>query len=111
MEFVNAYRANRLGLMAGAADASAIGRAIKAFMAKHADGFEGKMEDLLVKLGTYRRGAGDRDWPKDATRLAGFIRRVVRPLDAAGIEVRTGVDLRPLTQKGITIHWKSGLSL
>jgi len=78
MEFVNAYRANRLGLMAGAADASAIGRAIKAFMAKHADGFEGKMEDLLVKLGTYRRGAGDRDWPKDATRLAGFIRRVVR---------------------------------
>lgn len=106
MAFVNAYKANRDGSMEASVDASPIGRAVRDLM-KSRPTFEGKMEELLKKLQTYRRGTADRDWPKDATRLATAIRRVKRPLAAIGILVETNVDRRFAaiggTQKDIVI--------
>jgi hypothetical protein len=63
-EFVNAYAANRHGSMVASAEASAVGRAVVAFMKKNPTGFAGRMSDLYPKLRAFRGNAGPRDWPK-----------------------------------------------
>ena len=93
-EFVDAYAANRHGSMVASAEASAVGRAVVAFMKKHPDGFAGKMSDLYRKLETFKGTAGPRDWPRDATRLSTELSRVTKPLAAIGIECRLREDRR-----------------
>jgi hypothetical protein len=111
-EFVRAYDDNRAGSMADAAEAHPVGRAVIEFMErrweKHgAEPWCGKMEDLLEKLKAYRGDADYRDWPKDATRLGGALRRLRGALATMGFVVEVDVDLRPEvnTQKGVVIEW------
>jgi hypothetical protein len=101
-EFVNAYALNRLGSMAMAAEASAVGRAVMEFLRMNRKGFAGQMSGLLQALQTHRGDAHWRDWPKDATRLSTELRRLAKPLSAIGIICATGVDRR--SEKGGTQH-------
>jgi hypothetical protein len=104
-EFVNAYAANRRGSMAAAVEASAVGRAVKAFMKKHPEGFAGKMSELFNKLETYRGCTSQRHWPTDPTRLSTVLGRLEQPLAAVGIECRRKENLRNIgsSQKGVVL--------
>jgi hypothetical protein len=106
-DFVNTYAANRRGMMVAAAEASAVGRAVVAFLRMNPKGFEGKMSGLLQALQTYRGDAGWRDWPKDPTRLSSELRRLIKPLSAIGITCATKVDRRGEagTQKDVVIKY------
>jgi hypothetical protein len=89
------YALNRQGSMAMAAEANAVGRAVKEFLRKNPKkGFVGQMSGLLQALQTYKGDANWRDWPKDATRLSTELRRLTKPLAAIGITCATGVDRR-----------------
>jgi hypothetical protein len=101
-KFVTEYALNRLGSMAMAAEASAVGRAVIEFLRMNSKGFAGQMSGLLQALQTYRGDAGYRDWPKDPTRLSTELRRLTKPLSAIGITCATGVDRR--SEKGGTQH-------
>jgi hypothetical protein len=109
-EFVNAYAVNRGASMEASAEATAIGRAVLAFMKsylkKHPKGFAGKMEDLYQKLQSYRDDAGPRDWPKDAARLSTDLARLEKPLAAFGINCMRKVDRRTDggTQKDVVLE-------
>jgi hypothetical protein len=109
-EFVKAYAANRECSMVASAEASAVGRAILAFMKnylpKHPEGFAGKMETLYDKLENYRGGANWRDWPKDATRLSTELSRLEKPLAAYGINCLRHVDRRTVggSQKDVILE-------
>jgi hypothetical protein len=106
-EFANAYSANRRGMMIAAAEASAVGRALKAFLDKHPEGFIGQMGSLFMKLEKYKEAnVGWRDWPKDPTRLSSHLRRLIQPLAAMGIACKVGVDRRGEggTQKHVEVR-------
>jgi hypothetical protein len=109
-EFVKAYAANRQVSMVASAEASAVGRAVLAFMKsylkKHPEGFAGKMETLYDKLESYRGDASWRDWPKDPTRLSTELSRLEKPLAAYGINCQRHVDRRTVggTQKDVVLE-------
>jgi hypothetical protein len=106
-EFTRAYHANRKGLMAAAAEAHPVGRAIMAFLKANPTGFVGTMESLLSVLEPHRGNATWRDeWPRDPTRLGSAIRRVRNALAACGIAVETDRNLRSQrieSTRGVTI--------
>ena len=95
-EFVEAYAVNRQWSMAGAVEGSAVGRALRAWMEKHPEGFAGKMSGLLNKLDqpAYRGMTPPKGWPADATRLSTELARLVKPLAAIGITCALRVDRR-----------------
>jgi len=110
-EFVEAYAANRRGTMVTALESSSVGRVVLQFMngkTGKTKGFTGKMESLKEILDRVR---GDemvpRDWPKDPARLSTALDRLTKPLAAVGIDCMLRVDLRPLTQKGVILRWRS----
>jgi hypothetical protein len=93
-EFVDAYAVNRAEAMAVSAQASAVGRAVMAFLKKNLGGFAGQMRELYGKLGTFKGNANWRDWPKDETRLSTELKRIRKPLEAVGIGLALKVDRR-----------------
>jgi HAMP domain-containing protein len=108
-EFVDAYKANRHGSMVVAAEASAVGRAVMAFLKDNLEGFRGQMQRLYSRLGNYNY-KGDtnwRDWPKSPTRLSTELSRLSKPLAAVGITCLTKVDRRQEggTQKDVVLEW------
>jgi hypothetical protein len=108
-EFVDAYKANRHGSMVVAAEASAVGRAVVAFLKDNREGFRGQMQRLYLRLSNYNY-KGDtnwRDWPKSPTRLSTELSRLSKPLAALGITCHTKVDRRTEggTQKDVVLEW------
>src|SRR5262245_49961193 len=108
-EFVDAYKANRHGSMVVAAEASAVGRAVMAFLNENREGFRGQMQRLHTRLSNYNY-KGDtnwRDWPKSPTRLSTELSRLSKPLAAVGITCLTKVDRRQEggTQKDVVLEW------
>jgi putative DNA primase/helicase len=118
-EFVDAYYANRQGLLIISVEGSCVGRAVLAFINTKGGrkGFCGKMSDLLKKLNPYNNGA--RDWPINETRLSSALDRLIQPLAAVGIDCTLRVDLRRLhretrdeehdTQKGVILAWRGAV--
>jgi hypothetical protein len=105
-DFVNAYAANREGSMVASAEASAVGRAVLAFMNKKGrEEFAGSMTELFGKLEMYRGNATFREWPRDPTRLSTELSRMQKPLAALGITCLLHVDRRPQggTQKDVVL--------
>src|SRR5262249_48184662 len=108
-EFVNAYKANRHGSMVVAAEASAVGRAVIAFIKDHPEGFRGQMQHLYGRLSHYDY-KGDtfwKDWPKNPTRLSTEFSRLAKPLAALSIRCLTKVDRRQEggTQKDVVLEY------
>jgi hypothetical protein len=95
-EFARAYAVNRQWSMAGAVESSAVGRAVRAWMERHPNGFAGKMSALLRKLDTpeFRGLPVPKNWPVDATRLSTELARLVKPLAAISIACALRVDRR-----------------
>ena len=109
-EFVDAYKANRHGSMVVAAEASAVGRAVVAFLKDHREGFRGQMLRLHMRLSSfnYKGDTAWRDWPKSPTRLSTELSRLSKPLAAIGIICLTKVDRRSEeggTQKDVVLEW------
>src|SRR5262245_27614364 len=107
-EFVEAYKANRHGSRVVAAEASAVGRAVIAFIKEHPEGFRGQMQHLYGRLSHYDY-KGDtywKDWPKNATRLSTELSRLAKPLAALSIRCLTKVDRRREggTQKDVVLE-------
>jgi hypothetical protein len=95
--------------MVVAAEASAVGRAVMAFLKDNLEGFRGQMQRLYSRLGNYNY-KGDtnwRDWPKSPTRLSTELSRLSKPLAAVGITCLTKVDRRQEggTQKDVVLEW------
>ena len=94
-EFVNGYRANRLGSMAASAEGSPVGRAVVAMMKASPNGFKGQMSTLYDKLEEWRGvTVAAKDWPKSANKLSKELSRLSKPLAALGITCLTNVDRR-----------------
>jgi hypothetical protein len=108
-EFVDAYKANRHGSMVVAAEASAVGRAVVAFLKDHFEGFRGQMQRLHMRLShyNYKGDTNWRDWPRSPTRLSTELSRLSKPLAAVGITCLTKVDRRQEggTQKDVVLEW------
>jgi len=106
-EFVDAYKANRHGSMVVAAEASAVGRAVVAFM-RDVGGFRGQMQHLYGRLSNYdyKGDTSWKDWPKNATRLSTELSRLSKPLAALSIRCLTKVDRRQEggTQKDVVLE-------
>ena len=111
-EFVEAYAANRHGSMVEAAEASAVGRAVVAFLNTKSGrkGFRGQMSDLYGKLERFKGNTSQRDWPKDATRLSSRLSRDAKPLAAIGIDCLLQQDRRGEggSQIDVVVEWKAG---
>jgi len=107
-EFVEAYKANRHGSMVVAVEASAVGRAVVAFM-RDIGGFREQMQHLYNKLSNYdyKGDTSWRDWPKSPTRLSTELSRLFKPLAAVGITCLTKVDRRQDggTQKDVVLEY------
>ena len=107
-EFVNAYKANRHGSMVVAAEASAVGRAVLAFM-RDVGGFRGQMQHLYGRLShsNYKGETSWKDWPKSPTRLSTELSRLSKPLAALSIRCLTKVDRRQEggTQKDVVLEY------
>jgi len=108
-EFVDAYKANRHGSMVVAAEASAVGRAVVAFIKDNPGGFRGQMQHLYNRLSHYDY-KGDtywKDWPRSPTRLSTELSRLSKPLAALSIRCLTKVDRRQEggTQKDVVIEY------
>jgi putative DNA primase/helicase len=108
-EFVEAYKSNRHGSMLVAAEASAVGRAIVAFLKANRKGFRGQISALYKKLEMYRGNAHWNDWPRSPTKLSSELSRVSKPLAALNIRCLTKVDRRGEggTQKDAVVEWKT----
>ena len=106
-EFVETYKANRHGSMVVAAEASAVGRAVMAFM-RDVGGFRGQMQHLYGRLShyDYKGDTSWKDWPKNATRLSTELSRLAKPLAALSIRCLTKVDRRQEggTQKDVCLN-------
>jgi putative DNA primase/helicase len=109
LEFVEAYKANRHGSMVVAAEASAVGRAVVAFIKDHPEGFRGQMQHLYGRLShyDYKGDTSWRDWPRSPTRLSTELSRLSKPLAALSIRCLTKVDRRQEggTQKDVVIEY------
>ena len=95
--------------MVVAAEASAVGRAVMAFLNDNREGFRGQMQRLLMRLShyNYKGDTNWRDWPKSPTRLSTELSRLSKPLAAVGIICLTKVDRRQEggTQKDVVLEW------
>jgi hypothetical protein len=95
--------------MVVAAEASAVGRAMVAFLKDNREGFRGQMQRLYLRLSNYdyKGDTNWRDWPKNATRLSTELSRLSKPLAAIGITCLTRVDRRQEggTQKDVVLEW------
>ena len=115
-EFVEAYAANRHSSMVASAEASAVGRAVTAFVKAKLTkkepeySFAGTMELSRQKLEMFRGDTRDRDWPKDATRLSTHLSRAATSLAAMGIECLLRQDRRKQggTQFDVVLKWREG---
>src|SRR5262249_45672103 len=76
-EFVDAYKANRRGLVVVAVEASAVGRVAVALM-RDVRGFRGPMQHLYGRLSKYdyKGDAPWEDWPKIGKRLSPDLSRL-----------------------------------
>jgi hypothetical protein len=107
-EFVEAYRANRLGLMATSLEASPVGRAVMTFLKKKPQGFRGKMSLLHKKIESFKDiHLRHNEWPIDATRLSTALSRIAKPLEVHGITYLNDVDRRSEggTQHDVVLEW------
>jgi hypothetical protein len=94
-EFVDAYYANRNGMMIAAVEASAVGRVVTTFIEKNPEGFAGQMTVLYNKLESYKpANLTIHDWPKTPSKLSTELRRLMQPLEAIGIVCAVEVDRR-----------------
>ncbi len=95
--------------MVVAAEASAVGRAVMAFLNDNREGFRGQMQRLHMRLShyNYKGDTNWRDWPKSPTRLSTELSRLSKPLAAVGIICLTKVDRRQEggTQKDVVLEW------
>ena len=64
-----------------AAEASAVGRAVLAFLKDNPGGFRGQMQHLYGRLShyDYKGETSSRDWPKSPTRLSTELSRLSEP--------------------------------
>jgi hypothetical protein len=107
-EFVEAYKANRHGSMVVAAEASAVGRAVMAFLQLYPEGFQGQMQNLYGLLNNHKGETTKwTDWPKSPTKLSTELSRISKPLAAVGITCVTKVDRRKIggTQKDVVLEY------
>jgi hypothetical protein len=83
-----AMEENRAGAVAGVIEADAVASAMQAIAGKQ-QVWTGTSTDLLAEINreTTLDRQRERDWPKDATRLSGRLRRVAPALRRAGVEV------------------------
>ena len=97
--------------MVVAAEASAVGRAVMAFM-RDVGGFRGQMQHLYGRLShsDYKGDISPKDWPKNATRLSTELSRLAKPLAALSIRCLTKVDRRQEggTQKDVVLEYIYG---
>jgi hypothetical protein len=86
--FIAAYDANTKNANDDLIDDDPLASAI--VLLSSAGPWSGTSTELLEKLGALACGTGSRspDWPKDATRLSGALRRLKPSLSKAGCEVR-----------------------
>jgi len=86
--FMRAYATNRGVSVDLALDASPIGSAVRALLAKHPQGLEVTATELLEQL---NRSFADRrppkNWPQSPKSLSGALRRIAPDLRAVGVEV------------------------
>lgn len=111
-EFVDAYKANRHGSLVVSAEASAVGRAVMAFLKRNPSGFRGQMSVLYGRVShyEYKGDTSSRIWPGSPTRLSTELSRVSKPLAAVGITCLTKVDRRSEqggTQKDVVLEYTS----
>jgi hypothetical protein len=87
-DVIGAMEENRAGAVAGVIEADAIASAVQA-IAGEQQAWTGTATDLLAKINekTALDRQRERDWPKDATRLSGRLRRVAPALRRAGVEL------------------------
>ncbi len=107
-EFVETYKANRHGSMVIAAEASAVGRAVMAFLQFHPEGFRGQMQHLYERLNSHKSDTTKwTDWPRSPTKLSTELSRLSKPLAAIGITCLTKVDRRTSggTQKDVVLEY------
>ena len=85
---IRAMEENRAGAVAGVIEADAIASAVQAIAGKQ-QVWTGTATDLLAEINreTTLDQQRERDWPKDATRLSGRLRRVAPALRRAGVEL------------------------
>jgi putative DNA primase/helicase len=79
---------NRAGAVAGVIEADPIAAAVQAFAAEEGI-WQGTASELLevINRRTPSERQRERDWPKDATRLSGRLRRVAPALRRAGVDL------------------------
>ncbi len=99
---------NRAGAVAGVIEADAIASAVQA-MAEKQQVWTGTATDLLDEINRHAPldRQRERDWPKDATRLSGRLRRVAPALRRAGVELALP-DAGGRAGRLITIQQKGG---
>jgi len=93
-EFVNAYAANRKGLLVIAAEASAVARLIVILLKCYPGGFQGRMEQLYKKLEAHQHEVPNREWPKNPIKLSNQLRRCDKALNAVGVYCELDIDNR-----------------
>ena len=93
-EFVDAYAANRKGLLVIAAEANAVGRLAVKFLEIHRNGFQGKMSDLHASLEPFKHEVPIREWPKNSNKLSNQLRRCAKALKAIGVDCELDIDNR-----------------
>ena len=95
--------------MVVAAEASAVGRAVMAFLKDNPGGFRGQMQHLHGRLShyDYKGETSWRDWPRSPTRLSTELSRLSKPLAALSIRCLTKVDRRQEggTQKDVVLEY------
>jgi hypothetical protein len=86
--FMKAYESNRTHLNETALEADRVGAAIEKLMATREE-WKGKATELLHELNSFTSEIEmkSKEWPADATRMSGALRRCAPLLRRAGIEV------------------------
>jgi hypothetical protein len=93
-EFVDAYEENRKGLLVIAAQSNAVGRLVVKFLVCYPNGFQGKMQDLYDRLEGFKEEVPLREWPRNAIKLSGQLRRCAKALKAIGVRCELNIDNR-----------------
>jgi hypothetical protein len=93
-EFVDAYAANRKGLLVIAAEANAVGRLVVEFLKCNPRGFQGQMSALYARLEAHKHEVSIREWPKNSNKLSTQLRRCAKALGAIGVRCELDIDNR-----------------
>jgi hypothetical protein len=101
-QFKTAYRENRQSMHLLALEAWPVGNALITWFSD-LDEWKGTASELLAQLKPQVSAsvARTRNWPKDATRLSGQLRRLAPNLRSVGIEVTFGRD----KQRYVMLEW------